>query len=114
MRVMVTGRQGGKTTAMLEWMRGAPEGEHRVCVSASREQAMRLLRDNPDLESWQFVALDDVRRGGAFGGVLRGRGGHVVLGIDNLDMVLGALIYWPVDAVTVTGEAWVEPTISVV
>ena len=94
-------RQGGKTTRMLEWMRSAPAGEHRVCVSVTRMEAMRLRRDNPDLESWQFVSLDEVDRR-AWGGVLSGRGGWIVLGLDNLDMMLSQLLGWPVGKVTWT------------
>lgn len=105
MKVITGDRQTGKTTAMLEWMRSAPRGEHRVCVAHSRHEAMRLLRENPDLESWQFVSLDDVRDRTAFGGVLRGRGGQVVLGIDNVDLIIQRVLAWPVGAVSITTES---------
>lgn len=103
-RMIVTGRGGGKTTQMLQWMREAPQGEHRIIVCPSGQEAMRLLRENPDLESWQFVSLEEVmdRDRAAWSGVLHGRGGRVVLGLDNLDMMLDRLIYWPVEAFSVT------------
>jgi hypothetical protein len=111
LEVAVRSRQMGKTTDLLAWMRRAPEGEHRVLVSHSREEATRLYRstfsgnDNPtDLESWQFVGINEVLPG-AWSGVLRGRGGRVVLGIDNLDLVLPMLVGlpWPIGALTMTG-----------
>jgi hypothetical protein len=101
-KVIATGRRGGKTKQMLDWMRAAPEGEHRVCVAHSQEEAMRLLRENPDLESWQFVGPRDVTRD-AWSGVLYGRGGRIVLGVDNLDLQLRGLFGpWEVGAVSVT------------
>lgn len=104
MRTIEAPRQGGKTTRMLQWAREAPEGEHRVIVSATGQEAMRLLRENPDLESWQFVALDEVRSasGRGFSGVLLGRGGYICLGLDNLDLMLSDLFAWPVGAFSLT------------
>lgn len=107
MRVTVLPRQGGKTTRMLQWAREAPKGEHRIIVSPTMEESMRLLRENPDLESWQFVSIREVadndRR--AWSGVLMGRGGHIVLGLDNLDLIIKYFIHtWPIHRVTITGE----------
>jgi hypothetical protein len=100
-QVIARPRHAGKTTAMLDWMRAAPEGEHRVCVAHSREEAMRLLRENPDLESWQFVGPDEVTRA-AGSAVLRGRGGRIVLGFDNVDLTLGRIFHWEIGAVSLT------------
>jgi len=107
-RIIIGERRSGKTTAMLKWVREAPEDEHRVVVSHTHQEAMRLRRENPDLESWQFVGLSEVLRQGnsVFSGVLVGRGGRVVLGIDNLDNALSQLIYWPVGALSLTDEGW--------
>lgn len=106
--MLVTGRQEGKTTALLAWLRAAPPGEHRIFVAHSALEAMRVYRstwdeeDNPtDLESWQFVGLEEATRD-AWGAVLACRGGVVVLGIDNLDLVLQRLVGWPVGALTMT------------
>lgn len=104
MKLIATGRQGGKTEQMLAWLRDAPEGEHRVLVSHSREEAMRLLRDNADdLESWQFVTPEEVTPD-AWSGVLLGRGGRIVLGFDNLDLILPRLVGRTVGAVSMTVE----------
>lgn len=103
----IRGRRGGKTHAMLEAMRQAPPGEHRICVCASRDEAMRLLRDNPDLESWQFVSLHEVMQGqGMWSGVLYGRGGHIALGLDNLDLMLEQMLHWPVYRASWTDARW--------
>ena len=102
----IGGRQTGKTTAMLDWMQDAPEGDHRVLVCHTGQEAMRLLRESRerglDLESWQFVGYDELKPG-TWSGVLHGRGGRVVLGVDNLDLILGRLLGWPVERVTATG-----------
>jgi hypothetical protein len=106
--IFVGKRRGGKTTVMLEWMRAAPDGEHRVLVCHSGQEAMRLLHENPDLESWQFVGIDEVKPP-AWSGVLLGRGGRVVLGIDNLDLILSRLIpWWEIGAVSLTGDVPTE------
>jgi hypothetical protein len=102
-KVILLGRREGKTKAMLDWMRAAPDGEHRVCVAHSSEEAMRLLRENPDLESWQFVGPNEITKG-AWSGVLFGRGGRMVLGIDNLDLLLSRLVGWEVGAVSITPD----------
>ena len=91
-------------------MRDAPDGEHRVMLCHSSSEAMRLLRHSRDqdmgLESWQFVSSGDITDG-AWSGVLRGRGGSIVVGIDNLDMFLQHIVGgWPVGAVTMTGDVW--------
>lgn len=102
MKVIIGGRQSGKTARLLAWMHEAPEGEHRVCVTFSDMEAMRLLRENPDLESWQFVGTGEVRAG-AWSGVLRGRGGHIVLGYDNADLALQQMVPFELGVITVTG-----------
>lgn len=106
MRIVSLPRRGGKTTAMLQWMKEAPEGEHRVCVCFSAFEAMRLLRQSRDadmgLESWQFVSVEDIRGPRALSGVLHGRGGHIVLGFDNLDLWLAMYLGREVDIATVT------------
>lgn len=85
---------------MLQWMREAPLSETRICVSATKEQAMQLLRDNPDLNTWQFVSLEEARKGHA----ARGRGRNLVYGLDNLDLMLGTFFDWPVRFATITDQ----------
>jgi len=105
MKAMMAPRGGGKTAAMLAWMRAAPEGEHRVCVCFSAQEAMRLLRENPDLASWKFVGPDDGRSAGAWSGVLAGHGGRIVLGYDNLDIWLQSRTGHEVGMVTLNEDA---------
>lgn len=110
MRFTVTGRRMGKTQKLLDWMRAAPEGEHRVGVFDTPQDAMRVYRETFDEageptwgESWQFVSLDEIRAPGAMRGVLRGRGGTVVVGMDNIDLILQSLSPFQVEFVTATG-----------
>ena len=99
-------RGGGKTTAMLAWMRAAPEGEHRVCVCFSAQEAMRLLRENPDLASWKFVGPEYGQYGRVpWSGVLAGHGGRIVLGFDNLDIWLQSQAGHEVGMVTLNEDA---------
>lgn len=107
MNFMVGGRRVGKTTRLLQWAQEAPEGEHRIVVSMSGQRAMELLRlarqDNLPLESWQFVGYDEVVPG-TWPAVLRGRGGKIVLGLDDLDTQMRSLFAgYEVGMITATG-----------
>lgn len=109
MRVLALPRRRGKTMEVLKWLADAPEGEHRVLVSQDLMESHRVQRlgMKRGLESWQFVALSEVTPT-AWSGVLRGRGGRVVLGLDNLDLMLPWLLGWPVSLATVTLDAAME------
>ena len=102
----IGGRMSGKTDKMLQWLVDAPEDEHRVIVSISEARAMRLLREarmrELDVESWQFVGVEGITKR-SWSGVLFNRGGHIVLGLDDLDMMLYQLFGWPVHRVSATG-----------
>lgn len=104
MRVIVGGRQSGKTKAMLDWMEQAPEDEVRVCVSHTLQASMDLLRrarqEDRKLESWQFISLEEVK-GYSPIPVLIGRV-KPVLGYDDLDLQIQG--YYPIGLVTLTGE----------
>lgn len=100
--LVILPRAGGKTTRMLEWMRAAPPGEHRVLVCIDQMEADRLRRENPDLEDWQFKSVGLVKRDLWGSGSLLGRD-RIVLGVDNLDLVLAQLLRWPVGMVTWNG-----------
>lgn len=106
MLVISRPRQSGKTTTLIKWMQAAPEGEHRVLVSHSHERAMQLLRryvrEEPSgLESWQFVALDEVL---SAQNRARGRSGRVIFAVDDLDLVISRLLGAEVGAVSLTSE----------
>lgn len=89
-RVILKPRHAGKTTQMLQWLRDTPDG---VMVCATEHEAMRLREENPDLEGRRFVSATDARN-------LAGRR-PVVLGVDNIDLVLAALLGHRVGAFSV-------------
>lgn len=103
----ITDRGSGKSMQLLKWLTEAPEGEWRIYVSHSSERAMRMLRHarslDLEVESWQFVGVEEVRAH-TWSGVLAGRGGHVVLGLDDLDLMFYHLFGWPVHRVSATGR----------
>lgn len=107
MQFHIGGRMSGKTEKMLDWLCEASEGEHRVIVSVSNQRAMRLLREararELPVESWQFVGVEEVSER-TWSGVLFGRGGHIVLGLDDLDQMLYQLVGWTIGRVSATGE----------
>lgn len=109
MQFHITGRGQGKTTQMLQWMSEAPEAqsdEIRVCVSPHPREAMRLLRLSREmglgLRSWQFVSIDELNA--SLWSSVRGRR-NIVLGFDNLELILSRLIPgpWPVRYASATG-----------
>lgn len=111
MDFLISGRQNGKTLALMKWLTEAPEGEHRVMACHSHPEAMRLLRLSRDLsldlEPWQFVGPIASATEGRWSSVLRGRGGEIRVGIDNADIWLSSLwLPFQVDRVTATGELW--------
>ena len=88
MRIIISRpRQGGKTHMMLEQMRLNPNSA-MVCIT--RNEADRLAKENPDIESWRFVTPDEARRGARFDG--RAIPNPFSLYVDNLDMVLSHLL----------------------
>lgn len=109
MEFHITGRQHGKTTRLLDWLEAAPEGEHRIAVCHNAQRSMDLLHQSRKqgrrLESWQFVSAEEVARGSrVFSGVLRGRRGHIVLGIDDLDLTIQNMFQFEVGRITATGD----------
>lgn len=92
MMVWPSRRQSGKTTYMLGWLRTHPTG---VLIVHSTHEAWRLERKNPDLTGRFFTP------GMAADGALRGRK-DLIIGIDNLDLVLPYLFGGPIGPVTLT------------
>lgn len=86
MRVVVSGRAGGKTHAALRWL--AVDPEHRVMVVLHYREAERLLEQArelcPAISRQNFVGYRE-----ALGGTLRGR--SVRLAVDNADVILREL-----------------------
>lgn len=96
-------RGAGKTYQMLQWAKDAPEGERRLIVCHSHARSMDLLRESRErdlgLESWQFLSVEQARNGAY--SLARDQ---IVLGIDDLDLVLPQFFAWPVARVAATGE----------
>lgn len=109
--VVALPRAAGKTTNMLRWLREAPEGEIRVLVSRSSQEAMRVYRSTmvdaidrmySEFESWQFIGIDELRPGpGPLFSAVPGRN-RIVLGVDDLDFILARVMSspWPIRAIS--------------
>lgn len=94
MRIYVSGRQTGKTTDLLFWLKSTPEG---VLIVHSTAEKYRLQKENPELKGRIHTAFD------AAEGFLRGRR-NIIIGIDNLDLILPALFGAPIGPVMMTRE----------
>lgn len=105
MDFMIAGRGEGKTTALLDWLERAPDGELRVCVSAhegaSKHKARLAAKQERRVAPWQFVSIDEVRH--RLPVSLAGRPGRLILGLDDAESILTMLICHPIGAVTATG-----------
>lgn len=89
MRMVVSGRAGGKTYAGLHWLAADPE--HRVMVVLSERDAQYLLVEaqrlfpNDGITAQNFVGYHQ-----ALGGSMRGRNVRVL--VDNADVMLRELL----------------------
>lgn len=99
MRYVITPRQGGKTAALLSWMRVSDD---RVMLCHSEPEADRLRAENKDIAPDRFTTIHSVHR-------LLGR--RVRLAIDNAEVVLQQLLSpHPIDVISMTEEfTEVEP-----
>ncbi len=100
MRFDVKERRSGKTTRMIQWLLDGSEYEHRVLVvhSYTEQQRLEHILSEYDIDQ-SSVSVTTVPNLTKF----RGRK-DVVLGIDNLELVMGQLLGYSVDRVTATGE----------
>lgn len=100
MNVVLSGRAGGKSHAMLRWL--AVDPRHRAVVVSNQAQVRWLLLKVADhfpdsgIGPQNFVGVSE-----ALGGALRGR--SVALAVDNVDLVLCSL-FGDVQIVTATGD----------
>ena len=103
MKWLVGGRASGRTTEMLRWVAESSDGDVRVLISLTSDEAMMNLRRAREMglevESWQFIGWEEVRDG-------RFRGSRigypdVRFGIDNLDLLLSRLLPIPVSAASI-------------
>lgn len=108
MDIVLTGRQGGKTYRMLDWLRADPAKRLLVVTDTqTRECALRRVS-----EMWgpqtarelkgSIMTSDQALRGDH-------RGSHKTLGIDDADVMLTRLLGQQVEAMSATveqGQAW--------
>lgn len=107
LRVAVLPRGLGKTTKLLKWVRAAPKDQYRALVSQSREARDQAFRQSQTdggkkLDSHQFIAAEDLAQMAR--AHFRGVSGEVVLGVDDVDVILQVLLGCGVGAVTMTGR----------
>ena len=102
MKIILRGRQAGKTSALIQMM---AENPSTVMVCHSRMEADRCyfeaqrLLPAIDWEPGRFCFVDDLV-------YWRGRSGFgATLLIDNLDLVIQRMFRNPVEAVTVTDDS---------
>lgn len=83
---IIGARQCGKTTKMLDWLAGEPEGV-LVCINENEVARLRekVKRDRLNINPERIVSVRTVTGGG-----IRGMRIHT-LGVDNLDMMLSQL-----------------------
>ena len=89
------GRQSGKTSKLLQWMREAPPGTNRWMICCNMDQVQFLNAKHPDL-SGRFVTCE----------TLKGRfNPWVELCIDNVDLMFNYIAGpYPVKAWSATTE----------
>lgn len=92
MKFYIQPRQTGKTFMLMDWLHNTLNG---VVVVHSFQERDRLARDYPFLAD-RIYSIDSV-----IDGRLRGRR-NLVVGIDNLDLILPYLIGAPIGPVTAT------------
>lgn len=102
MRVVVGGRQAGKTHRLVEWVREGQRieqwpGYSRVLLAIDVREALRL-RDEYNLDPRQITSVEDWRT----------RAGHVLdhqveVAIDNLDIWLENMLRQRIAVVSATG-----------
>lgn len=104
MRFWITGRRTGKTTMALKWMKVKKmQGLNPVLIVHSVQEADRLyestknIRGESPFETWQIIAHHQLRSG-----VLSSKR-DIVFAVDNIDLVLPALLGGEVEFVTGTG-----------
>ena len=95
MEIFVSGRQTGKTDRLVRWLRTQPKG---VIVTMHESERRRLIEEYK-LEPEQVVSCQNSM-------LLRGRDIDSV-GVDNVELVLMALLGHTVDKGTMTGTEWV-------
>lgn len=101
MKFDIGDRRSGKTTRMIQWLLNGREGERRLLVVHSAQEVERLQRMLKDMgierDNIEIINVNDLRN-------LRGK--SVIVGVDNLELILSQLIPAPITRVTASGELY--------
>lgn len=68
MHYIISGRQGGKTYRLLEWLAAAPEDVSRIVIVPTFERKKLILdqyREKFNLEDWNVITVGEARGGTA-------------------------------------------------
>ena len=114
---MVTGRQGGKTTAMIQWLlNGKPIDKYpywsRVILCPTHEQVVYVtkrvhevtaLLDEDDQSTWDIRkaiwSLEDLNS------VRKHHGTRdIEVGVDNMELIVENILNGPIAFTTMTGK----------
>lgn len=99
-RFLIAGRQEGKTTAAVRWVRG---GVKRQLVVPDAMQVDWIRRHHfpgcTDLHEEKILSYSSL-----MSGRMRGQTRYNEIAIDNLDMMLGQLFPYHVGFITATGD----------
>lgn len=109
MRLFISGRQEGKTTRLIDWVKQGRKtqsypGWDRIMLVPAMADADHIRRaNNPHGLDYRQVFCLAEYKAGKFGRL------PVEIGIDNVDLVLAALLdtrYDRVEVATMTAEPW--------
>jgi hypothetical protein len=93
MRLIVSPRQGGKTSKMIEWLNGDP---YRLLITFSVQEADRIAQTF-NVERFRVLSFDEYMRG-----LSKGKIRMREVSIDNADMVMQSLFSEEIKNVTFT------------
>ncbi|SRR6266498_750352 len=96
MEIYQAGRQTGKTDHLISWLKFK---SNRVLVVHSAKERARIIKEYPDIDPVKIFTIESV-----LSGRMRGVVGNVVIGVDNLDLILPQILGGSVGPVTMTDE----------
>lgn len=96
MKIYEAGRQTGKTTQLVNWLRIHPSG---VLVVIHAQERDRILKEYTNVDPDRIVTVQKVLDERA-----HGRNPRPIYAIDNLDMILPMIFRGYIGPVTVTPE----------
>jgi hypothetical protein len=99
-----SGRRGGKTTKMVEWVRQGRKikeypGWSRIIVTFNESEAQRL-REEYELDYHQVYSFRDLQ------GMHGAHRANFDVGVDNADLILEEYLRSRIDRITLTAAEW--------